>query len=271
MPMPPFSWLQKNIRHSIELSHEQDILLRRAAGARGLSVAQFISESLGTAAELAILDQQQFFVAGGERQRMIALRQRHSPPTQTLRRLMAQKAAWESGSALRAPEPLAPAHSIVQFDCGRVAMNDWLTHRARQAQLKCSARTFVVCVQDRVVAYFSLSVGQIDSREIGHGTLPIDQRLFPIPVTILTRLAVDTLYQHKGIGHSLLREAILHTLAINDQAGVEAMLTQPLNEPIAKFYLDCGFQQSPAAYKQLLLPIEDMLAAREAEPNAAAL
>ncbi|TDR81995.1 GNAT family N-acetyltransferase [Paludibacterium purpuratum] len=267
MPLHPFSWLQKTIRRPIELNHEQDILLRRAAEISGLSCSQFIFESTCKAAELAVLEQRQFFVSGSERQWLIALQQRKTAPAPALIQLMTNPTPWEGGSALRAPEPLAPAHSIVQFDCGRPAMNDWLAHRARQAQLKNTAKTFVVCVQDRVAAYFSLCVGQIDSREFpGHGAQAIDRSLFPIPVAILTRLAVDTSYQHKGLGHGLLREAIQHVLSINEQAGVAALLIQPLNEPVARFYLACGFMPSPAAYKQLLLPIEDMQAARTTPP-----
>ncbi|MBV8046557.1 MAG: GNAT family N-acetyltransferase [Paludibacterium sp.] len=270
MPLHRFGWLQKTVRHSIDLQHEQDILLRRAADLAGQSTAQFIIDSVCKAAERTVLDQRHFVVSGSERQKIIALRQRVATPSPALCRLLTQKAPWEGESALHAPEPLAPAHSIVQFDCGRPALNDWLAHRARQAQLKNAARTFVVSAQGRVVGYFSLSVGQIDSREFpGYGTPAVDRQIFPLPIALLNRLAVDSLYQHQGLGRALLRDAILHVLSISEQIGVTALLIQPLNEPAARFYLACGFIQSPAAYKQLMLPFEDMQAAwRDAQTPA---
>jgi hypothetical protein len=64
---------------------------------------------------------------------------------------------------LRAPEPLAAAHRLEGFDCGRPALNDWLLRHARQAQGSGSAKTFVVADGDRVAGYFSLTVGQVDT------------------------------------------------------------------------------------------------------------
>jgi len=45
-----------------------------------------------------------------------------------------------------------------------LTLNDWLFHHARQAQMSGSAKTFVVAEDDeRVVGYFSLTVGQVDT------------------------------------------------------------------------------------------------------------
>ncbi|BEV70752.1 MULTISPECIES: GNAT family N-acetyltransferase [unclassified Paludibacterium] len=267
MPLRPFGWFQKSVQHHIELSHEQDILLRRAADLCGKTLSAFLHDSACAAAERTVLDQCQFYVRGHERQQLIALRQRPQPPSASLCHLMAQTPPWQSHSALLPPSELQLQHDTHAFDCDKIAMNDWLAHRAWQAQRNHSAKTFVVCVQQRVVAYFSLSVGQIDSREFpGHGQQIADRDHFPLPVAILTRLAVDKLYQHQGLGHALLAQAIRHVLAINQQAGVTALLTQPLNEQVARFYQGCGFVDSPAAYKQLFLPIEAMQAAVESQP-----
>lgn len=264
MQLRPLSWLHKASQHQFTTDAEQEIMLRRAAQASGQSVADFIVNSVIGAAELAVLDQKQFFITGGERQQLIDLQARSAQPSPLLQALLQTPRPWGDGTALSPPQPLAPEHSIFQFDCGRRSMNDWLVHRARQAQLKGSARTFVVCAQQRAVGYFSLTVGQIDSREFpGHGNALMDREWFPVPVVVLTRLAVDRMYQGKGMGRALLREVVDATMTITERAGVEALLTQPLDERAARFYQSCGFAASPAAYKQLILLIKDIEAARQ--------
>jgi hypothetical protein len=77
------------------------------------------------------------------------------------------------------------------FDRGKPALNDWLLRQARQAHGSGSAKTFVVTDDDRVVGYFSLTVGQVD-------TLQAPERIrkgmgqYPVPVVILARLAAGS-------------------------------------------------------------------------------
>lgn len=264
MQLRPSSWLHKASHHQINTSAEQEVMLRRAAEQSGQSLTEFILSSACSAAVLTIQDQRQFFVSGSERQQLLKLQERPPQATNALRALMARQAPWDdAASAIHSPVALTSEHSIYQFDCGRRLLNDWLTHHARQAQLKGLTKTFVSCAQQRVIGYFSLSVGQVDSRELpGHGQVPLDRVAFPVPVVILGRLAVDKLYQGSGLGQALLQQAIRHTLHVSQQAGVEALLTQPIDEKAALFYQAHGFSTSPAAYKQLILMLKDIESAQ---------
>lgn len=157
---------------------------------------------------------------------------------------------------LCAPQPLDASHVLESFDCGKPVLNEWLIRHARQAQSSGSARTFVVLDDQRLVGYFSLTVGQVDvltapervSRGMGR---------YPVPVAILARLAVSRIDQGRGIGVGLLRDAILRTLTVADQVGVRALLTHPLDEEAARFYRRFGFESSPASESQLLLLLKD--------------
>jgi len=158
---------------------------------------------------------------------------------------------------LRAPEPVGAQHRLEGFDCGKPALNDWLLRHARQAQGSGSAKTFVVADDDgRVAGYFSLTVGQID-------TLEAPERLrkgmgqYPLPVVILARLAVSAQDQGRGIGLGLLQDAIRRTMLIAEQAGIRAMLTHPIDEDAARFYIRFGFVASPLREQQLLLLLKD--------------
>ena len=155
-----------------------------------------------------------------------------------------------------APQPLGTSHRLEEFDCGKPALTDWLLHHARQAQGSGSARTFVTCNQNRAAGYYSLTVGQID-------TLEAPERIrrgmgqYPIPLVILARLAVDLDYQKRGLGFSLLQDAIMRTIAIADQAGIRALLTHPIDAAADAFYRRFGFEPTPLQERQLILLLKD--------------
>jgi len=157
---------------------------------------------------------------------------------------------------LSAPETLDRGHFLESFDCGKPVMNEWLLRHALQAQNSGSARTFVATEDGRVVGYYSLTVGQVD-------TLQAPERIrkgmgqYPIPVVILARLAVSVHHQGRGIGRGLLQDAVRRTLLIADQAGIRALLAHPLDDNASRFYLRFGFVASPLREKQLLLLLKD--------------
>ncbi|TAL97207.1 MAG: N-acetyltransferase [Rhodanobacter sp.] len=154
------------------------------------------------------------------------------------------------------PVSLDAKHQLDSFDCGKHALNDWLQRFARQAQGSGSARTFVVCQADRVVGYFSLTVGQID-------TLEAPERIrrgmgqYPIPLIILARLAVDKACHGRGLGAGMLQDAIRRTLKIVEDVGIRALLTHPLDESAQMFYRRFGFEPTPLRERQLILLLKD--------------
>ena len=157
---------------------------------------------------------------------------------------------------LHLPEPLALRHRLEGFDCGKPALNDWLVRHARQAQGSGSAKTFVVADADRVVGYFSLTVGQVDSLEAPE-RIRKGMGQYPVPVVMLARLAVSIGVQGRGVGVGMLKDAIRRTLVIAEQAGVRAMLTHPIDDEAARFYTRFGFIASPLREQQLLLLLKD--------------
>lgn len=157
---------------------------------------------------------------------------------------------------LRSPQPLDISHDLESFDCGKPVLNDWLVRHARQAQSSGSARTFVVLDDQRVVGYVSLTVGQLNVLE-APARISRGMGRYPIPVAILARLAVSQTDQGRGIGIGLLQEAIKRTLTVADQVGIRAVLTHPLDEEAARFYLRFGFESSPANDQQLVILLKD--------------
>lgn len=158
--------------------------------------------------------------------------------------------------SLSAPQPLDAGHRVDKFDCGKPTLTEWMLRHARQAQASGSARTFVCCEGDRVAGHYSLTVGQID-------TLEAPERVrkgmgqYPIPLVILARLAVDLEYQGRGLGFSLLQDAIHRALAVAEHAGIRALWTQPLDAEADAFYRRFGFEPLPQGERHLILLLKD--------------
>jgi GNAT superfamily N-acetyltransferase len=91
-----------------------------------------------------------------------------------------------------------------------------------------ASRTYVACAGNIVVGYYCLSNGAI-ANNIATDKVKRN-RLDPIPVMIIGRLAVDRNWQGKGIGRGLLRDAVLRTLNAAEIAGIRAILVHAISE-----------------------------------------
>ena len=164
---------------------------------------------------------------------------------------------------LRQPEPLQTHHHLGQFDCGKPPLDQWLRSHALANEGK-SSRTFVVCDDgDNVLAYYTLATGSLARTEVPRRIrhdLPN-----PAPVMVLGRLAVDRRCQGLKLGLALLREAMLRTLRVSEQAGVRALIVHAIDDDAMAFYTRYGFQVFPPEIRTLLLPIETMAAALPAD------
>jgi GNAT superfamily N-acetyltransferase len=160
---------------------------------------------------------------------------------------------------LAAPVALKPEHDLRDFDCGVPELNDWLRQRALKNESRFS-RTYVVCEDGRVVAYFSISAGAVE-RTAAPGRL---RRNAPdtIPVSVIGRLAVSREYAGKGLGADLLSDALRRIAAASQSIGIDAVLVQAKDEAAKRFYFSCAeFIEYPTDSRTLFLPIETVIAA----------
>ena len=116
---------------------------------------------------------------------------------------------------LLAPQPLAPHHSTVGFDCGDSGLNRWLLQRAHSNQQSGATRSFVVCNSDGIVkAYVALASGAVAVASApGRFRRNMPD---PIPVVVLARLAVCRSVQGRGIARALLADAFERVLQASD-------------------------------------------------------
>jgi len=146
-------------------------------------------------------------------------------------------------SDISAPEKLFAEHDLADFDSGEPALDDWLRQRALTNEESGSSRTYVVCVEKRVVGYYGLAVGAV--AHVGAPGRVKRNMPDPVPVMVLGRLAVDQDFQGRGIGSGLLRDAVLRTVQAAEIAGIRAILVHALSDAATHFYHRHGFMASP--------------------------
>lgn len=164
-----------------------------------------------------------------------------------------------SDRLLQAPQPLKPDHQLEEFDSGNPELNDWLCKRALKNENSGASRTYVVTVEQKVIAYYCIANGSIlNANASGKVRRNMPD---PIPVMVIGRLAVDLNWQGQGIGRALVRDAVLRTLQVATIAGIRAILVHAISEQAKQFYSNCGFTPSPVAPMTLMITIEDAKAA----------
>jgi predicted N-acetyltransferase YhbS len=157
---------------------------------------------------------------------------------------------------LNSPVPLDATHDASAFDCGVVALNDFLKKYALQNQ---SARTYVVTRGGRVVGYYTLAAGSV-RREETPARVAKGLAAHPVPVILLARLAVDIGERGKGVGAGLLKDALLRAVQAADIVGCRAVLVHAKDKEAQAFYQRFGFEPSPVDELHLYSLMKDIKA-----------
>ena len=142
--------------------------------------------------------------------------------------------------------PLTGGHDRQGFDCGRQELNDWLRQIARQRQEKGLSRTFVATREeypDPICGYYALTLAELENRHLPQAW----RKKLPrrIPGVRLGLLAVDRLYQRKGLGKLLLVDALGRARRIYKEAGGIGLFVDAIDEQAAGYYQRFGFAASP--------------------------
>lgn len=155
------------------------------------------------------------------------------------------------------PEPLRGEHDLDDFDCGEESLNSWFHRYSRHAEATGSARVFVTTDGSRVVGYYALVVGQVEPGRATTRLLKGQPAGRSVPVVILARLAVDANHQGRGIGRSLLQDALLRCTAAAQAVGIRALVVHSHAEAKG-FYEAFGFEPSPTDPMHLILLMKDI-------------
>jgi predicted N-acetyltransferase YhbS len=153
--------------------------------------------------------------------------------------------------------PLAADFAVAEFSCGSSALDDYLIRHAWHAQRANTARTFVALRGNRVVGYYSLAAASIEPDQAAPRVLQGAGR-YPIPLTLLARLAVDQSEQRAGLGKAQLKDAMKRYLVAHEQVASRALLVHAADNTVRTFCLAFGFEPAPFNLLHLYLLPKDM-------------
>jgi predicted N-acetyltransferase YhbS len=157
-----------------------------------------------------------------------------------------------------APVPLAQDHDCAGFACGSAMFDTWLRQRALRNQASGASRTFVVCADGRVVAYYALASSAV-AGELATSRLRRNMP-DPIPVVVLARLAVDRSHQGLGLGRALMQDAGQRVVNAADAIGIRGLIVLALDASAKAFYERLGFDPSPLEPMTLMVTLADLRA-----------
>ncbi|MFG2087501.1 MULTISPECIES: GNAT family N-acetyltransferase [unclassified Spirillospora] len=160
---------------------------------------------------------------------------------------------------------LTAQDDVDAFDCGQPDLDDWLKRFALVNQKAGMSTVFVTSSEDGVVGYYALATGGVE-RADAPGRVVRGVPAHPVPVILLTRLAVHSGVQGKGLGRAMLRDALVRVANAAEEIGVRALLIHAKDDRAKDFYLrHAEFEPSPTDPLHLFLLLKDLrknLAAR---------
>lgn len=145
------------------------------------------------------------------------------------------------------------------FDCCVDELNKYLQRYASQDIKRRIARVFVICPDNSkdIIGFYSLSASSIKVTSLP-SQLAKKLPKYPVPVSLLGRLAVDKNYQGQGVGGLLLADAIKRVIKASETIAIYALLVTAKNETAKKFYLHYGFIELLDQKNTLLLSLKSL-------------
>jgi GNAT superfamily N-acetyltransferase len=177
-----------------------------------------------------------------------------------------------SDAALRF-ERLSEAHSAARagFTCGVEELDRYIRSQASQDVRRGLAVTWVLFdyAAGRIAGYYTLSAATVELSQIPEEIAKRVCRYPTVPAILIGRLATDTAYRGKGLGASLLVDALRRSSSISrTEVGAAAVVVDAIDSRAEAFYEHFGFQALHPVRRRLFLAMRaaDSIA-RESAPG----
>lgn len=165
-----------------------------------------------------------------------------------------------AGARYSWPQPLRGEHDVEGFSCGEPSLDLWLRKHARQAEATRSSRVFVTNEEgdDTVVGFHALAAGSVAPGDATTRLMKGQPEARPIPIILLTRLALDERHQGRGLGRSLLQDALIKAVTAAESIGARALTVHAISRDARDWYGQFGFEPSPTDQHHLILLMKDL-------------
>lgn len=154
-------------------------------------------------------------------------------------------------SGFTAPVQLAPGVGIEGFRCGDELVDGWARIHSASARKRGSAVVYVSYCDGEAAGFYTLSSHSVARADVGGGWF-VRNAPEQVPTVLLGMLGVDERFKGRGLGASLLRDAIQNVLKVSAIAGARALIVDPSSESAASFYGRFGFTRLPGTDRMAL-------------------
>ena len=154
-------------------------------------------------------------------------------------------------------ERLSATIDVSAFECGERSLNYFLRVHALNNDRAGLGRTYIALERGEagVAGYFTISTGSVRFDTVpDYSTKKLPK--YPIPSVHIGRLAVDLSRQGKGLGETLLVDALRRAAEVSESVGIYAVDVIALHDKAKQFYLKYGFLEMLDTPLHLFLPIE---------------
>ncbi len=153
-------------------------------------------------------------------------------------------------------EPLGPKHDRTAFSCGVEVLDTYLHKQAGQGFKKRAAVPFVITPDGKTIAgYYTLSHYAVQLDAIPPEVAKKLPRYPVVLATPLGRLAVSTAFRGRGLGATLLMDALYRALLHSRELASAGVIVDAKDAAALAFYKKYGFLELPKVARRLFLPM----------------
>ena len=141
-------------------------------------------------------------------------------------------------------EPFGRHHDRTAFSCNEEPLDRYFKQQARQDLDRSLAAVFVLrdAQTDRIAGYYTLSALSVELTDFPPDVARKLPR-YPIPTTLIGRLAIDVHYRGQRLGKALLFDALQRAYIQRTQIGAMAVVVDAKHEQARAFYEHHEFQR----------------------------
>jgi len=151
-------------------------------------------------------------------------------------------------------------HVRTHFNCSEPSLDDYLQKQARQDIRRSLSVCYVLTnsKDTNVLGYYTLSASSIALYKLDNEIQKKLPRYPSLPVTLIGRLAIDSILHGVGLGEMMLVNALKRSLHASNDVGSMAVIVNAINTKAAAFYQRYGFFTFKGNAHQLYLPMKQI-------------
>ncbi|HSX10526.1 MAG TPA: GNAT family N-acetyltransferase [Chlamydiales bacterium] len=143
------------------------------------------------------------------------------------------------------------------FSCGQELLDEYLKRYAKGNHRKGVGKTFVVLLEQHVVGFYTLSMGNIEFNSVPK-SYQVGLPKYPIPIGRIGRLAVDSRQKGRGLGKFLLTSALHKIWDASQIVAAYGVVVDAKNSEAVTFYQHFGFIPFENQSLSLFLPLASL-------------